>query len=235
MLSTNRNFGVADEGGYWPAFDNHVDILNTMMTCIELAGYTPGKDISIALDVAAAEFYDGARYQLNLETETLNSGQLSDLLQHWCDQYPIISIEDPFSDDDEQAWREFQTSMGERIQIIGDDLFTTSVPRIEQGIKLSQANAVLIKPNQIGTVTETIAAIRCTQDAGWRPVISARSGETEDVFITHLAVATNAGQIKVGSFSRSERMAKWNELLRLEKCLTHRADFIGSAIFGFSG
>ena len=231
MLSQNKNYGVADEGGYWPAFDCHADILNAMVTCIELAGYTPGSDISIALDIAAGEFCEDQLYHLDLDKRVLNSGQLSDLLQDWCAHYPIISIEDPFSDQDEQAWCDFQSTMGQRIQIIGDDLFTTSVPRIEHGIKSSQANAVLIKPNQIGTVTETVAAIRCTQNAGWLPVISARSGETEDVFITHLAVATNAGQIKVGSFSRGERMAKWNELLRLERCLSNRARFIGSDIF----
>jgi enolase len=149
----------------------------------------------------------------------------------WIEKYRIVSIEDPMAEDDWEGWKLVRQAIGHRCQLIGDDHFTTNLTRIERGIAANTANAVLIKLNQIGTVTETIAAIRRTQAAGWLPVVSARSGETEDAFIAHLAVATNAGQLKVGSFSRSERMAKWNEVLRIQRHLGTRARFIGAGIF----
>jgi enolase len=152
-------------------------------------------------------------------------------MEDWCARYPIISIEDPMADTDWNGWRMVFEKLGRRVQLIGDDLFTTNRQRIEAGIESGIANAVLIKLNQIGTVTETIDAIRLTQKAGWLPVVSARSGETEDGFIAHLAVATNAGQLKVGSFSRGERMAKWNEVVRIERELAGRASFVGANIF----
>jgi enolase len=152
---------------------------------------------------------------------------LADLLCDWCSRYPIVSIEDPMADVDWAGWREITGRLGNRIQLVGDDLFTTNVQRIQKGIESQVSNAVLIKLNQIGTVSETLDAIRLTQSAGWQPIISARSGETEDAFISHLAVATNAGQLKVGSFARSERMVKWNELLRIQRDLGSQAAFKG--------
>ena len=226
-----KNYGVADEGGFWPAFESHQQVLETMVECIEQAGYKPGEEIAIALDIAAGELYDGKVYRLKLEDRTLTSDELIRELVQWCRDYPIISLEDPMADIDWPGWRALWLELGSEIQIIGDDVFTTNCKRIKQGVKQSLANAVLIKPNQIGTVSETLDAICYTQQAGWLPVISARSGETEDSFIAHLAVATNAGQIKVGSFSRSERMAKWNELLRIERGLKDRANFVGKKIF----
>ena len=224
-------YGVADEGGFWPAFESHRQILKTMVDCIEQAGYRPGEEIAIALDVAASELYNGKVYGLKLEDRTLTSGELIRELVQWCEDYPIISLEDPLADIDWPGWQALYLELGSEIQIIGDDLFTTNCKRIKRGAEQSLANAVLIKPNQIGTVSETLEAIRYTQQVGWLPVVSARSGETEDSFIAHLAVATNAGQIKVGSFSRSERMAKWNELLRIEQCLRGRANYVGRKIF----
>ena len=149
---------------------------------------------------------------------------------NWCANFPIVSLEDPFSDQDTEGWAAIRSELGDRVQLIGDDLFTTNYELIKSGVAGGLANAVLIKLNQIGTLTETLAAIRLTRDSNWRPVVSARSGETEDTFIAHLAVATNAGQIKVGSFSRSERMAKWNELLRIERCLKGKSAFAGREI-----
>ena len=152
------------------------------------------------------------------------------MISGWCEQYPVISIEDPFAEEDEQNWRAFTTAFGDRLQIIGDDLFTTDIERVRTGRSRNLANSVLIKLNQIGTVTETISCIRQTQSCGWTPVVSARSGETEDPFIAHLAVAANAGQLKVGSFTRSERMVKWNEVIRIERALGSRAQFRGAEI-----
>ncbi|MDJ0956599.1 MAG: phosphopyruvate hydratase [Arenicellales bacterium] len=231
LKKNGNNYGVADEGGFWPAFENHHQVLQTMVKCIEQAGYRPGDEIAIALDIAASELYDGKVYRLKLENRTLTSSELIRELVQWCKDYPIISLEDPLADIDQLGWEALYVELGDQIQLIGDDLFTTNCKRIKQGVEQSLANAVLVKPNQIGTVSETLEAIRYTQQVGWLPVISARSGETEDSFIAHLAVATNSGQIKVGSFSRSERMAKWNELLRIERCLKDRAKFVGKKIF----
>ena len=226
-----KSYGVADEGGFWPVFESHHQVLEAMVECIELAGYQPGKEIAIALDVAASELYDGKVYRLELEGKTLTSVELIRELIQWCRDYPIISLEDPLADVDWPGWQALYLELGSQIQIIGDDLFTTNCELIKKGVEQLLANAVLIKLNQIGTVSETIEAVHYTQQAGWLPIVSARSGETEDSFIAHLAVATNAGQIKVGSFSRSERMVKWNELLRIQRCLNERAKFVGKMIF----
>lgn len=226
-----KRYGVADEGGFWPVFNNHQQILETIVECIEQAGYRPGQDIAIALDIAASELYNGEVYRLKLEDKTFTTNEFIAQLTQWCTSYPIISLEDPLADVDWSGWKALYGELGDQIQIIGDDLFTTNCARIREGVTRSLANAVLIKPNQIGSVSEALQAIRCTQEAHWLPIISARSGETEDTFISHLAVATNAGQIKVGSFSRSERMAKWNELLRIERCLKKQAKFVGKKIF----
>jgi enolase len=223
--------GLADEGGYWPMFRSHREAFQLLVQAIDRAGYAAGEQVAISLDLAASDLYDGGQYRLKLEDQTLSPGAWSDLIIEWCEQYPIISIEDPMADTDWDGWQRIHKVLGHRIQIIGDDLFTTNLARIEEGIRRGVANAVLIKLNQIGTVTETLAAIRRTQQAGWLPVISARSGETEDAFIAHLAVATNAGQLKVGSFARSERMVKWNEVLRIGRRLGERARFIGAGIY----
>jgi enolase 1/2/3 len=221
--------GVADEGGYWPAFDSNEAVLEAMLEAIVRAGYEPGRQVAISLDIAASELYRDGRYRF--EGRLFSSAAFAELLASWMDRYPIVSIEDPMSEEDWEGWALARKLFGHRIQLIGDDLFTTNLDRIRKGIELGVANAVLIKLNQIGTVTETLEAIRATQRAGWLPIISARSGETEDAFIAHLAVATDAGQLKVGSFCRSERMSKWNELLRIQRELGARAQFTGSRIY----
>jgi enolase len=229
MKKRGHYYGVADEGGFWPEFRTNEEVLDTFMESIRMAGYAPGVDASISLDIAASDLFDEAThtYRWRLEDRTFTPDEYADLMIAWCNNYPIISIEDPVADTDWNGWKKIVAAIGDRVQLIGDDLFTTNLKRIRRGIDEQCANSVLIKLNQIGTVTETIDAIRLTQQAGWRPVVSARSGETEDAFISHLAVATNAGQLKVGSFSRSERMAKWNEVLRIERSLGARARFEG--------
>jgi enolase len=229
LRGQGKYFGTADEGGFWPEFERNEDALVLLVEAIRRAGYTPGRDASIALDIAASDLYDEKTglYRFNLENREFTSSEFCALMADWCHRFPIVSIEDPMAETDWEGWREIASSLGKSIQIVGDDVFTTNTERIRKGIEARIANAVLIKLNQIGTVTETIEAIRLTQSAGWQPIVSARSGETEDAFISHLAVATNAGQLKVGSFSRSERMAKWNELLRIERDLGDRARFLG--------
>lgn len=223
--------GVADEGGYWPVFDTNEAVLSTLVEAIEKAGYAPGRDVAISLDIAASDLWRDGAYQLGLEKRRLTTEQMVGLMVDWCDKYPVLSIEDPVAEDDWDGWALVTKTLGRRCQLIGDDLFTTNLGRIERGIAAGVSNAVLIKLNQIGTVTETLRAIARTQAAGWLPVVSARSGETEDAFIAHLAVATNAGQLKVGSFSRSERLVKWNEVLRIGRELGDRAGFLGGKIF----
>lgn len=227
--------GVADEGGYWPNFDRNEDVFEALLAAIAQAGYTPGREVGLSLDIAATDLFRDGHYELGREKRRFTSEEFSALLLGWLDKYPIVSIEDPMAEDDWAGWRRMCVAIGRRCQLIGDDHFTTNLARIERGIAAGTANAVLIKLNQIGTVTETLRAIRRTQAAGWLPVVSARSGETEDAFIAHLAVATNAGQLKVGSFSRSERMAKWNEVLRIHQHLGARARFVGAGIFSEHG
>jgi enolase len=224
--------GVADEGGYWPEFSTNESVLQFMMDAIARAGYAPGRDAAIALDIAASDSYDPKtqRYWFRLENRSFTPAQFAELMVEWCNRYPIVSIEDPMADTDWDGWSAIASKLRHRVQLIGDDLFTTNLERIGTGIGHKAANAVLIKLNQIGTVTETLQAIDLTQQAGWNAIVSARSGETEDGFIAHLAVATNAGQLKVGSFTRGERMAKWNELLRIERDLGPGARFIGRSI-----
>ena len=229
----NRYFGLADEGGYWPEFETNEEALDVLVEAIQRAGYTPGKEASISLDIAASDLFDEAKqtYHFRLEDRAFSPEEFSDLVIEWCERYPIVSIEDPAADTDWSSWQLITEAIGQKVQIIGDDLFTTSIKRIEEGIDRGTANSVLIKLNQIGTVTETIDAIRLTQQAGWLPVVSARSGETEDAFVSHLAVASSAGQLKVGSFARSERMVKWNECLRIERDLGDAARFVGANIY----
>ncbi|HEY3900211.1 MAG TPA: phosphopyruvate hydratase [Chthoniobacter sp.] len=233
MKKRGKYFGVADEGGYWPEFKTNEEPIQLLVEAIESAGYQPGKDAAISLDIAASDLFDEKKgvYRFALEQRQFFTAEFAALVEDWCTRYPIISIEDPMADTDWDGWTMIHEKLGKRVQIIGDDLFTTNIQRIQAGIDKHIANAVLIKLNQIGTVTETLDAIRLTQRAGWLPVVSARSGETEDAFISHLAVATNAGQLKVGSFSRSERMSKWNEVIRIERYLDGRARFVGGEIF----
>jgi enolase len=231
LKSRNLFAGVADEGGYWPAFDRNEAVFEVIIEAVVRAGYEPGKDVAISLDIAASDLRRDGQYHFAMEGRSFSAQAFAELLVSWVDRYPVISVEDPMSEEDWEGWALAKKLLGHRVQLIGDDLFTTNLDRIRKGVELAVANAVLIKLNQIGTVTETLEAIQATQRAGWLPVISARSGETEDAFIAHLAVATNAGQLKVGSFCRSERMAKWNEVLRIQRQLGPRAQFLGSRIY----
>ena len=203
--------GVADEGGYWPSFRSNEEGLSELVRSIEDAGFRPGKDVAIALDIAATQLQQAGRYALALENRTLSAEQFALMLERWVDAYPIVSIEDPFAETDTEAMRAFTKRVGHRIQIVGDDYFVTDAARIKAAAAVGACNTVLIKPNQIGTVTEAYAAVKAAQEAGYGAIVSARSGETEDVSIVHLAIGWGVPQLKVGSFSRSERMVKWNE------------------------
>jgi enolase len=226
--------GVADEGGFWPAFDSNEAALDMLLRAIERAGYRPGDDIGISLDIAASEFGRKGRYRLALEQRELDSLEMAELLMDWCKRYPIVSIEDPLAEDDTSGMGLFTAAMGDRIQIIGDDYLVTNAMLVESAAAERACNAVLIKPNQAGTVSETYAALQAGKAAGFGTIVSARSGETEDVTIVHLAVGWDAGQLKVGSFARSERMAKWNEALRIEEALGPAAQFAGRAALATS-
>ena len=206
---------LGDEGGYAPAVPGNAAALDLLMEAIIAAGYTPGTDIKIALDVAATELYQDGQYVLAREGQTLGSEQMVELYQSWLNKYPIVSIEDGLAEDDWQGWQSLTARLGDKVQLVGDDLLVTNVKRLERGIEAKAANAILVKPNQIGTLTETIAAVNLAQAAGWRAVMSHRSGETEDTTIADLAVGLGTGQIKTGSLARSERVAKYNQLLRL--------------------
>jgi enolase len=190
-----------------------------LVRAIERAGYAPGAEVAISLDIAASEFGRDGHYRLGLDGRELDREGMAEMLLDWLARYPIVSIEDPFGEDDPDGWIAFTRAAGSRVQIIGDDYLTTSAVRVEQAARERACNAVLIKPNQAGTVTETRAALQAGKAAGFGTIVSARSGETEDVAIVHLAVGWNAGQLKVGSFARSERMAKWNEGLRIEEAM----------------
>jgi enolase len=219
--------GVADEGGWWPEFGSNAEALDTLVEAVERAALRPGEDVGIAIDVAASQFSDGSGYRLGADRVELQTAELVELLAEWCRRYPIVSVEDPVAEDDDTGMISFTARLGDRIQIIGDDYLVTSAERVTASASRGACNAVLLKPNQAGTVTETKAALVVAREAGWRTVVSARSGETEDVTIVHLAVGWNAGQLKVGSFARSERMAKWNEGLRVEAALGAEATFAG--------
>jgi enolase len=230
MSEAGTLYGVADEGGFWPAFDTNEEALTMLVRAIERAGYRPLEDVGIALDVAASQFGRGRRYALGLERRELGTDGLCDLLLSWIARYPIVSIEDPLAEDDAEGLRRFTAAAGGKVQIVGDDYLVTNARRVEEAAAAGICNAVLIKPNQAGTVTETKAALDAGKAAGWGTIVSARSGETEDVTIAHLAVGWDAGQLKVGSFARSERMAKWNEVLRIEEALGADAVFAGRAV-----
>jgi enolase len=216
MAARGALAGVADEGGWWPSFSRNEEALDTLVAAIEKAGLVPGEDVSIALDIASSEFGSGGRYRLALENRELDSDALCERLVRWTEKYPIVSIEDPLAEDDEQGLIAFTRAVGHRVQVVGDDYLVTSAERVRHAASVGACNCVLIKPNQAGTVTETKAALDAARSAGYATIVSARSGETEDVAIVHLAIGWNAGQLKVGSFARSERMAKWNEGIRIE-------------------
>jgi len=211
--------GVADEGGYWPAFRSNEEGLSELVRSIEDAGFKPGKEVAIALDIAATQLHHAGRYALAMENRTLSADQFALMLERWVDAYPIVSIEDPFAETDTEAMKAFTKRVGHRIQIVGDDFFVTDAARIKAAAAVGACNTVLIKPNQIGTVTEAYAAVKAAQAAGYGAIVSARSGETEDISIVHLAIGWGVPQLKVGSFSRSERMVKWNEGIRIEESL----------------
>lgn len=223
---------VGDEGGFAPNVANHEAAIELILRAIEQAGYEPGTQIALALDCAASEFYRDGKYHLAGEGGvSLSSQDFANLLANWCDKYPIISIEDGMAEDDWDGWRILSQQLGDKIQLVGDDLFVTNTKILKKGIELGIGNSILIKINQIGTLTETFAAIEMAKRAGYTAVISHRSGETEDSTIADIAVATNAMQIKTGSLSRSDRMSKYNQLLRIEEELAEVATFPGREAF----
>ena len=219
MAEAGRLRGVADEGGFWPEFDSIEQALDTLVQAIEQAGLRPGEEMAVSLDIAASEFGGGGRYRLAHEGRELDSGGLTEMLLAWLHRYPIVSIEDPLAEDDAEGFAAFTRAAGPRIQVVADDFVVTDAGRIRRAAARGAGNTALIKPNQIGTLTETRAAIEAARDVGWGSIASARSGETEDVTIVHLAVGWRVPQLKVGSFARSERMAKWNEGLRVGEVL----------------
>jgi len=219
LASRGKSAGVADEGGWWPMFDSNEEALETLVLAIEKAGEKPGERVVISLDIAASEFAENGRYRLALEERELDSGALIDMLGGWLNDYPIASIEDPLSEDDPEGMAEFTRRFGDQVQIIGDDYLVTNATLFKEAAAAGACNAVLIKVNQAGTLSESIATYMAAQKAGWGAVVSARSGESEDTSISHLAIGLGGGQLKVGSFQRSERMAKWNECLRIQEQL----------------
>jgi enolase len=223
--------GVADEGGLWPAFASNEAALDALIEAIERAGFTPGDEIALSLDVAASEFHESGLYRLARDDRTLDADGMTALLIGWLDRYPIVSIEDPLGELDPEGLQRFTQAVGDRVQIVGDDFLVTDAARVGTAAAAGICNAVLIKPNQAGTVSEARAALEAARDAGWGAIVSARSGETEDVTIVHLAVGWGVELLKVGSFARSERMAKWNEGVRIEEGLGGRARFAGGRPF----
>jgi enolase len=222
---------VGDEGGFAPSVANHEAAIQLILEAIDKAGYVQGEQIAIGLDCAASEFYKDGRYRLEGEDKTLSAAEWTDMLAGWCDRYPIVSIEDGMHEGDWEGWKLLTDKLGNKVQLVGDDLFVTNTKILKEGIDKGIANSILIKINQIGTLSETFAAIEMAKRAGYTAVISHRSGETEDSTIADIAVGTNAGQIKTGSMSRSDRIAKYNQLLRIEEDLGDVASYPGRAAF----
>ena len=222
---------VGDEGGFAPSVASHEEAIQLILQAIEAAGYTAGEQIALGLDCAASEFYKDGKYHLEGEGLTLTAEQWTDMLATWCDKYPIISIEDAMAEGDWDGWKHLTERLGKKVQLVGDDLFVTNTKILKEGIEKDIANSILIKINQIGTLTETFAAIEMAKRAGYTAVISHRSGETEDNTISDIAVGLNAGQIKTGSMSRSDRMSKYNQLLRIEEDLGDVAVYPGRRAF----
>ncbi|HLI32205.1 MAG TPA: phosphopyruvate hydratase [Solirubrobacteraceae bacterium] len=227
--------GVGDEGGFAPNLDSNAEALELLIAAIRAAGYEPGEQVSIALDPATSELWRDGSYDLAHEGRTLAPAELAAYWEELAGRYPIVSIEDGMAEDDWGGWEELTGALGDRVQLVGDDLFVTNVARLQQGIERGVANSILIKVNQIGTLTETLAAIKLARSAGYSAVISHRSGETEDVTIADLAVACGCGQIKTGAPSRSERVAKYNQLLRIEELLGEQARFAGLQSLALAG
>ena len=227
------NTAVGDEGGFAPDLSSNEEALKVIMEAIKNSGYKAGKEIMIALDPASTEFYDAKskKYNLQAEKKKLSADKMIDYYDELCDKYPIISIEDGLAEDDWKGWEKLTLRLGDRIQLVGDDLFVTNQKRLKKGIESGSANSILIKLNQIGTLTETLDAIRMAQQAGWTAVVSHRSGETEDSTIADVVVATGAGQIKTGSMSRSDRIAKYNQLLRIQETRGNHAIYPGMDAF----
>ncbi len=219
-----------DEGGFAPDLGSNEEALQMLVRGIESAGYAPGEDVFIALDPATSEIFEGGAYVLEHEGRSLSSGEMSDYWADLCSRYPIVSIEDGMDEEDWDGWKTLTEAVGTRVQLVGDDLFVTNTQRLQRGIELGVANSILVKVNQIGTLTETLEAIAMARAAGYTAVMSHRSGETEDTTIADLAVATGCGQIKTGAPSRSDRVAKYNQLLRIEEALGGDARFLGRAV-----
>jgi enolase len=219
--------GVGDEGGFAPDLESNESALTLLMEAIEQAGYEAGDEVALGLDVAASELFHDGVYRLAGEGRELDGSGLIELYGSWIERFPLVSIEDPFDEQDWDGWEQITESLGDRIQLVGDDLFVTNVDRLTEGIERGAANSILVKVNQIGTLTEALEAVRMAQEAGYTAVMSHRSGETEDTTIADLAVATGCGQIKTGAPSRSERVAKYNQLLRIEEALGADATYRG--------
>lgn len=237
LRAGGHSLNVGDEGGFAPSLPSNRDAIEVVLQAIDTAGYAPGKEVFLTLDVAASELYDRetGRYTLEREGRSLTSGEMVELYAEWRRAYPIVSIEDGLDEDDWEGWSELTRQLGGTTQLVGDDLLVTNIARIRRGIEGGAGNAVLLKPNQIGSLTETLQALRLTRQAGWGAVMSHRSGETEDTTIADLAVAWNVGQIKTGAPARSERVAKYNRLLRIETELGAEANYAGSRAYGAAG
>jgi enolase len=229
LAEQGRLAGVADEGGWWPMFDSNEQALDMLVRAIERAGLVPGQDAAISLDIAASEFGRDGIYTLGLEGRRLDRDAWGEHLLDWLARYPIASIEDPFAEDDRVGWTAFMRAAAGKVQVVGDDYLVTSAARVDAAALDHACNAVLLKPNQAGTLTEAKAALAAARRHGFATIVSARSGESEDVTVAHLAVGWDAGQLKVGSFARGERMAKWNEVLRIEESLGAQARFAGAS------
>ena len=225
------NTNVGDEGGFAPSLPSNKDAIEVVIAAIEKAGYMPGKDCFIALDPAASEFYEGGKYNLAREGRSLSTGEMVEYYVKWTADYPVISLEDGMAEDDWEGWQLLTEKLGNKTQLVGDDLYTTNVNRLKRGIESKASNSILIKLNQIGTLTETIDAIQMAYRSGWTAMVSLRSGETEDTTIADLAVGLNTGQIKAGAPCRSERTAKYNRLLRIEEELGEKARYAGMGTF----
>ncbi len=233
LVKRGLSTGVGDEGGFAPDLKSDEEALNIILEAITGAGYKPGQDFAFALDCAASELYANGKYTFKKSKGgTYDADGMIELYSRWLDQYPIVSIEDGLAEDDWDGWAQLTAALGERVQLVGDDLFVTNTERLARGIKEDVGNAILIKVNQIGTLTETLEAIELARSNGYQSVISHRSGETEDTFIADLAVATGAGQIKTGSASRTDRVAKYNQLLRIEEQLGDVAEYPGGSVYG---
>ncbi len=231
LAGRGMNTAVGDEGGFAPDLSSNEEAIEVILEAIEKAGFTPGKDIYLGLDVASSEFYEDGKYNLASENRSLTSEDMIDYLAEWCDKYPIITIEDGLDEGDWDGWKKLTERLGDKVQLVGDDLFVTNTSIFKEGIEKSIANSILIKFNQIGTLTETLNAINMAHDSGYTAVVSHRSGETEDSTIADLCVATATGQIKTGSLSRSDRVAKYNQLLRIEEILGDKAVYAGKSAF----